>query len=187
MNRQTVLESLAGILSYPGADTMQEAEACCETLERELAGRLDTGTLDTLRRYRTAMGILSREDLEEIYTRTFDLNPVCSLDIGWHLYAENYERGTFLVEMRNALKEHGIGESAELPDHLPTILRLLARMEPARGAALTGASVLPAIRKMTGGFPDSRNPYAAIVGILEPVLRTALNLESGVPAHDDHQ
>lgn len=187
MNRQTVLESLAGLLSYPGSKGLQDAGFCCEVLEQELAGLLEPATMDGLRRYRTAINILSRTDLEEIYTRTFDLNPVCSLDIGWHLYAENYDRGTFLVDMRNALKEHGIGESAELPDHLPTVLRLLARMEPARGAALTEASVLPAIRKMTAGFSDTRNPYAAVVGILEPVLKTALNLETGVPVHDDHQ
>ena len=29
-------------------------------------------------------------ELEEAYTRTFDVNPSCALDIGWHLFGEDY-------------------------------------------------------------------------------------------------
>ncbi|MEP0823587.1 MAG: nitrate reductase molybdenum cofactor assembly chaperone [Ignavibacterium sp.] len=187
MNTGLVLESLAALLAYPGRESLRDADACCDALEREIAGRVHGTVSENLRRYRTALGIFSAQELEELYTRTFDLNPVCSLDIGWHLYAENYDRGTFLVEMRNALKEHGISESTELPDHLPTVLRLLARMEPDRAKALAGASVLPAVRIMTTGFTDPANPYAALTAILEPLLVTTLDLESGVLAHDDHR
>ncbi|MEP0823257.1 MAG: nitrate reductase molybdenum cofactor assembly chaperone [Ignavibacterium sp.] len=187
MNNSLVLESLAGLLAYPGRESLRDAEACCDALEREIAGRVPGSVLESLRKYRTALGIFSAEELEELYTRTFDLNPVCSLDIGWHLFAENYDRGTFLVEMRNALKEHGLSESTELPDHLPTVLRLLARMEPDRAKALAGDSVLPAVRTMAKGFSDSANPYAALTAIVEPLLMTTLDLESGVPAHDDHR
>lgn len=187
MNTRLVLESLAALLEYPGGESLQNANACCDLLEREIAGRAPAPALESLRRYRTALGIFSAQELEELYTRTFDLNPVCSLDIGWHLYAENYDRGTFLVDMRNALKEHGISESTELPDHLPTVLRLLARMEPDRAKTLAVGSVLPALRIMTRGFSDSANPYAALTAILEPLLVTTLDLESGVLAHDDHR
>ncbi|GJQ21963.1 MAG: hypothetical protein HBSIN02_23180 [Bacteroidia bacterium] len=187
MKADLVLESLAAMLEYPGGKSSQNAEACCDLLEGEISGRAQAPVLESLRRFRTALGIFSAEELEELYTRTFDLNPVCSLDIGWHLYAENYDRGTFLVEMRNALKEHGLSESTELPDHLPTVLRLLARMEEGRAKALASTSVLPALRIMTKGFSDSSNPYAALVSVIEPLLRTTLDLESGVPAHDDHR
>jgi nitrate reductase delta subunit len=187
MKTRTVLESLAGLLTYPGLEYSSLADNCCEALEGELADHPDPRVREHLRRYRTAIHIFSQEELEEIYTRTFDLNPVCSLDIGWHLYAENYDRGTFLVEMRNALKEHGIQEASELPDHLPTVLKLLARMEPDRAAALAKTSVLPAVGKMIQGFSDRGNPYSAIIGILEPILVTTLHLESGVPLHDDHR
>ena len=68
---------------------------------------------------------LGSTELEELYTRTFDINPVCSLEVGWHLFGEDYNRGAFLVRMRGLLREHGIEEGAELPDHLESVLRVL--------------------------------------------------------------
>lgn len=187
MKRKQILESAAGLFAYPSSEYVALAEECCGVLERELTDEANEDIRAKVRKFRTVLNFLSVNELEEIYTRTFDLNPVCSLDIGWHLYAENYERGTFLVEMRNALKEHGLKETSELPDHLPMVFRLLARMEPGKAAALAEKSVFPALRKMVQGFPDSRNPYASLIGILEPVLFTTLRLESGGPPHDDHR
>lgn len=187
MKRKQILESAAGLFIYPSSESIPIAEECCEVLARELTGETHEGTREKVRKFQTALRFLSVNELEEIYTRTFDLNPVCSLDIGWHLYAENYERGTFLVEMRNALKEHGLKETSDLPDHLPMVFRLLGRMEPDRATSLAEKSVLPALRKMVQGFSDSRNPYASLIGILEPVLSTTLHLESGEPLHDDHR
>jgi nitrate reductase delta subunit len=54
-------------------------------------------------------------DLEEFYTRTFDINPVSALEIGWHLYGEQYERGAFLVKMRELSRTLGVEESTSLP------------------------------------------------------------------------
>ena len=33
---------------------------------------------------------MSLEQIQELYTRTFDINPVCTLEIGWHIYGEDY-------------------------------------------------------------------------------------------------
>ena len=55
---------------------------------------------------------LSTDELQELFTRTFDLNPACTLEIGWQLYGEDYRRGEFLVQMRQGLREKGLPESA---------------------------------------------------------------------------
>ena len=67
-------------------------------------------------------------ELEEAYTRTFDVNPACALEIGWHLFGEDYMRGQFLVRMRGELAKYGIPESSELPDHLTHVLAVIAAM-----------------------------------------------------------
>lgn len=108
--------------------------------------------------------------LEELYTRTFDINPVCSLEIGWHLYGEDYNRGAFLVRMRALLRELGIEEGAELPDHLETALRALATMPPEEADSLARRFVLPAVQKMRAGFPAEGNPYAAVLAEVERFL-----------------
>ena len=85
---------------------------------------------------------------QELYVKTFEFNPDCTLEIGWHLFGENYERGEFLVRMREQLRRYGIAESSELPDHLCHILPLLDRLDPEEGAELVGQYVLPALGKI---------------------------------------
>ena len=50
-------------------------------------------------------------EVEEAFTQTFDVNPACALDIGWHLFGEEYARGMFLVRMREELRKHGLARN----------------------------------------------------------------------------
>lgn len=104
--------------------------------------------------------------MQELYVQTFEFNPACTLEIGWHLFGENYERGEFLVRMREQLRRHGIAESTELPDHLTHLLLLIASMEHDEAAQLAGEFILPAIDKIRAALKD--NPYGAVIaGIAE--------------------
>lgn len=91
---------------------------------------------------------------QELYVQTFEFNPACTLEIGWHLFGENYERGEFLVRMREQLRRHGIAESTELPDHLTHLLPLAGRMEHDEGAQLAGEFLLPALAKIAAAVAD---------------------------------
>ena len=115
---------------------------------------------------------LGTEQLQELYTRTFDLNPVCTLEIGWQLYGEDYHRGEFLVKMRQQLREHGLPESSELPDHMTHALALLARLESEEAAEFGSRYLLPAIDKMLSGWRDNRNAYAALLESLFAYLKS---------------
>jgi nitrate reductase molybdenum cofactor assembly chaperone len=104
--------------------------------------------------------------MQEIYVQTFEFNPACTLEIGWHLFGENYERGEFLVRMREQLRRHGIAESTELPDHLTHLLLLIASMEHDEAAQLAGEFILPAIEKIRAALKD--NPYEPVIaGVAE--------------------
>jgi len=98
--------------------------------------------------------------MQELYVRTFEFNPACTLEIGWHLFGENYERGEFLVRMRQELRRHGIAESTELPDHLAHLLPLVARMEREEAARLAGEYLLPALGKIQLA---QDNPYRPVI------------------------
>ena len=99
------------------------------------------------------------DELQELFTRTFDLNPVCTLEIGWHLFGEDYQRGEFLVKMRGRLRERAIEESTELPDHLTHALRLLDLMEAEEAAEFVEELLLPALGKMHHGWKDNHNAF----------------------------
>jgi nitrate reductase delta subunit len=106
--------------------------------------------------------------MQELYIQTFEFNPACTLEIGWHLFGENYERGEFLVRMRGELRRHGIAETTELPDHLTHVLRLIKRMEHDEAARLAGEAVLPALEKIQ--LPED-NPYRPVLDAIRANLR----------------
>ncbi|MDZ7288938.1 MAG: molecular chaperone TorD family protein [candidate division KSB1 bacterium] len=157
--------ALARILSYPAAEYKHHVAHCrdlCATLRlgnaearREALSHLDS--------FRAAIERLTLEELEELYTQTFDLNPISSLDLGWHLYGETYERGKFLVQMRDLLRRHEIAESTELPDHLTHVLLVVGRMERKEAAELVSTRVLKALDKMLEGFTGKENPYEHVL------------------------
>ena len=103
---------------------------------------------------------------QELYVQTFEFNPACTLEIGWHLFGENYERGEFLVRMREQLRRHRIAESTELPDHLTLLLPLVARMSHDEATQLVGEFILPAVAKILSAIHG--NKYEAVIaGISE--------------------
>ncbi|HSB77103.1 MAG TPA: molecular chaperone TorD family protein, partial [Terriglobales bacterium] len=150
--------ALADLFTYPGGE-YRECVQEYEHLEPALA------------QFKTEIAPLPTLELQELFTRTFDLNPLCCLEIGWHLFGENYERGAFLVRMRQELRRHGVAESTELPDHLSLVLRLLARMEAEQARDFAAACVLPALQKMLAAFSGAENPFQSLLLAVWRVVR----------------
>ena len=94
--------------------------------------------------------------LEELYTTTFDLNPVATLEVGWHLWGEQYERGRFLADLRGLQEHLGIDSGSELPDHLTVLLPTIAA-DP-ENAGLRGKCA-QAIEKILKPLEEHGNPY----------------------------
>jgi len=146
------------LFEYPGEDYGANAEQCLTALHGE---RSEASA--AFEEFCAPIRGLSADDLRELFTCTFDLNPMCTLEIGWQLYGEDYQRGEFLVKMREQLREYGLRESGELPDHLSHALLLLARLEPEEAAEFAGGYVLPALDKMRTGWREGRNAFAALL------------------------
>lgn len=150
--------ALAYALAYPG-DCFEERLDEALTLVRRHAPEAAV----PLAAFRDAVGPLSPEAREELYTRTFDINPVCSLEIGWQLFGEEYHRGALLVRLRGELRRHGIEESTELPDHLTHVLSLLDRMDGGEAQSFAECCVIPALDKMLVAFEEQENPYGDVL------------------------
>ncbi len=156
-----VYETFAGLLSYPADDT-----------GRSLAGdRLPWAAAAELAKFVEQDAPLSLHERQELFIQTFDLNPVCSLEMGWHLFGENYDRGLLLVKMRQLLRRHAIPESTELPDHLTNGLRLLARMERDEGAYFAEAVLLPSLRKMLEAIREKGSLYEPVLKAIAEAVR----------------
>lgn len=107
---------------------------------------------------------------EEYYTGTFDVQPVCTLDIGYILFGQDYRRGGFMVNLK---KEHIKAMNdcgSELPDHLPNILNLLPKIEPIVAEELIYSLLIPALHEMILKFRNGDNLYKALLEIIVAVM-----------------
>lgn len=159
-----IYNALVALLTYPEADYPQRIEASVQVAPQECRGQLET--------FAAQMRGLRTDQLQELFTQTLDLNPVCSLELGWHLFGENYERGLLMVRMREELRRYGLEESTELPDHLTHVLRLVERMEHEAAADFVAACVLPALEKMLQAMRGKENPFENVLLAVRSLLHS---------------
>lgn len=162
-----VLDRLGAILAYPREGYRTSVDECRQLLaggDPEAAAAIDS--------FCEAIANLDETELEELYTRSFDLNPVCTLEVGWHIYGEQYRRGRFLVQARELLSHVGIDEQGELPDHLMSLLPAVARLEPDHAATFAGTYLVPAVNKMLAGLADKANPYEQVLSATQQILQS---------------
>lgn len=109
------------------------------------------------------------ESLQELFTQTFDFTPDCALEVGWHLFGEDYERGAFMTRVRQQLRSHEIQEGSELPDHLASLLQLIASAPDDTGALVDDA-LLPAVGKICTGLERNASPFHPVLNALSALL-----------------
>jgi nitrate reductase delta subunit len=144
-------EAISPLFAYPLDDYTERAAACAGALES-----------DDLRAFAALMAAMPVSAQQELFVQTFDLSPASTLEIGWHLFGEQYERGAFLVELRQQLRDNGVPETGELPDHLLHVLPLLARMPAEEAAAFAGSRLMPALEKIAAGLPEG-SPFHRLI------------------------
>jgi nitrate reductase delta subunit len=155
---------LARVLDYPEPETAEARERLVGLLEdwRPEAA-------ESLRTHVEALGATSLYAQQERYAATFDVNPAVCLYVGYHLFGDSYPRGAFMARLAGEFNEIGHEFGRELPDHLPVVLRYLARPDAVDSVELVDDALVPALRTIVKAFAETSNPYAAL---LEAVLRT---------------
>ncbi len=69
------------------------------------------------------------KEIQELYTRSFEVQAVTSLEIGYVLYGDDYTRGEVLVRLNQEHKNVNNDLGEELSDHLANVLRLIPKMQ----------------------------------------------------------
>jgi len=168
---------LAALFDYPRqGDYGALLTRSIEELRRDCPAAVDC--LTPLRDHIAGMSL---EQIQELYTRTFDINPVCTLEIGWHIYGEDYARGALLVKMREQLREVNLSESQELPDHLTHVLALLGRLSGDEADELAARYVLPGLDKMIENADAAKHPYLTIIEAIRIVVQSDHDVEPIAP------
>lgn len=165
MLSQELCSSFMPIIAYPTDEYHAQTEQCLEMLER-----IQPVVAEQFRPFAEFVLTKRPADLEELYIQAFDMNPGTSLDMSWHLFGETYDRGAFLVAMRQLLKEHDIDEKSELPDNVTHLLQVLPHLDEQRGEDIALRCLLPGLLIVEENLKNSENPYLAVIVSLRKLI-----------------
>ena len=143
---------LADLLEFPSAGFLKRVEITREAFRDrcpKAAAELDD--------FLALLPKDSIDAIQELHTRSFDVQSLTALDVGYVLFGEDYKRGELLA---NLSREHKAVENdcgVELGDHLTNLLRLLSKMPDAElMEEMVQELIGPAIRKMIAEFNPER-------------------------------
>ncbi len=96
-------------------------------------------------------------DLQELYTRTFDVQAITTLDIGYVLFGDDYKRAELLSHLTREHRQALNDCKLELADYLPNVLRLIPKLKDQELVAeLVSEILVPALLLMIREFDSER-------------------------------
>jgi nitrate reductase assembly molybdenum cofactor insertion protein NarJ len=147
----THYSDLAGLLDYPGPEYTDRGSALLGLLRKNYPG----AALE-VQHFLDAMPA-STLDLQELHTRTFDVQSLTTLDVGYVLFGDDYKRGALLSNLN---REHTHAQNdcrGELADYLPNLLRLIPKLDDAQlRDELVEQILVPALMLMIREFDPDR-------------------------------
>ncbi|MFN3820724.1 MAG: nitrate reductase molybdenum cofactor assembly chaperone [bacterium] len=163
MESKQRFDFLAELLEYPVAERDIKPDLVSSFMEENSKAATYLGL------YFTELSDLSLSQQQEMFVRTFDMNPSCALEIGWHLFGEDYKRGELLAYLRGRMRSVGIEEGTELPDYLGNVLRLLGRWKTEEAAEFVKMFVNPALQKIKKAMSELNTPYTHLFEAIDAV------------------
>lgn len=158
MQGNPVYKFLSALLCYPEADLVEalpEFQAALDQMP-ELAAHREG--LQALLDY---LGGNSLRHIQEEYVATFDRNRLHALYIFEHVFGEERDRGSAMVDLLEEYRRHGfeLGDD-ELPDYLPALLEFFSHISPDEAQKLLGDAI-HVINHIGKNLRTAGSPYAA--------------------------
>jgi len=146
------LQLLASLFEYPDADYHDRVG----DIKDILSGRYSDATAE-LERFIELLPVNDLQKMQELFTRSFDVQAVTTLDVGYVLFGDDYKRGILLANLNREHRHAGIDTGTELADYIPNLLRLMAVIEDEEVLQdLAYAILAPALLEMIGEFSTDR-------------------------------
>jgi len=110
-----------------------------------------------LQPFTDVISTVSRYELEDLYLRTFEVQSITTLDIGYVVFGDDYKRGELLVNLNKEHQKYNIDCKGELADNLSNVLKLINVLEDSILLNdLINKLVTPALTRMIKGFGDDQ-------------------------------
>lgn len=152
MKLLTHYQLIADLYKYPDHEYPQSVRKVIDLLD----GNYPEAVVE-LERFLKLLPERELRTMQELFTRSFDVQAITTLDIGYVLFGDDYKRGELLANLN---REHLVVKNdchSELADHLPNILRLIGKLKNKDLTdELVEEIVAPALSMMIGEFDPER-------------------------------
>lgn len=169
------------IFLYPDQNYFIESKKCLDELNRihPSAGLIFSSFYDKISK-------VDLSSLEELFIKTFDVQAICYLEVGYVLFGEDYKRGKLLVKLQQEHTKTSNNCGIELPDHLSNIVNLLPEITDTETVTtLVTHLIIPSIKKMLESFKDSQNIYQyALNALLISLQEETKNIHYSEPVYN---
>lgn len=140
------------LFRYPVKGYQDRVNLCMSLLQTEYPD-----AASEMKRFVDYINSKSLESIEEVFGKTFHIQAICYLDIGYVIFGEDYKRGEFLVHMKQEQQKAGNDCGEELADNLANVLELMTKTEDLEFLDELAVKVLiPALNNMLKEFDLAR-------------------------------
>lgn len=164
---------LGSLIEYPKTDIRPVVTAVIDLITGN--EKYQKEIVDALEAFRKGIQDMSLDDLQGVYSYTFEMSSDYSLDLGFHLH-EGFKRAENLLQLK-AMYRHfefpfeSMG-GGELPDHLPLVLKFLSFLRDEEAIRdLRINFLIKSLEKLNKNFEkNQKNPYRPLINAICKII-----------------
>jgi len=177
---KSIYTRLAELLEYPGEDIKLKVDECVKALAKDT--RYPHELVHEIKKFQKDLSEMPLDDLQGVYSYTFELSGDFTLDMGYHLY-DGFKRTNKLTAIRSMYNDKGFPyddySKGELPDHLPLLLHFLGFLKDEElKKDFRESFVIIAMEKLARAFErNHQNIYSHLITAIYRVIETDVKEE----------
>jgi len=170
---KSLYEHFADILQYPGEGTRAKIAETIDAISR--CPQYEPEVTEAMNRFLEEVDKLPLDDIQGIYSYTFELTSEYTLDLG-HFLFDGFKRSNNLASLKAMYREKGFPydevAKGELPDHLPVLLTFLGTLEDSElKQDVTDSFLIMALEKLDKNFEKNKgNLYCHLINAIHRVV-----------------
>lgn len=163
---QQLFEQFSRLFCYPDFQTEHRVTHCYALLAQK-----NPAGAEHLRHFKVFVEDSVPTQLEEMFTATFELQPLCHPYVAWQLCGESQQRTLMLMKLTELYRQHNFPAGNDLPDHLSEVLRFIGtRCDLQDHTELITDAIIPTLNKMIGAIEKEDHPYRNLLVALRSWL-----------------
>lgn len=170
---KSLYDHFAGLLDYPREDIKIRTQDCIKALANY--PQYPPEVMEELKSFQKEIEEIPLDDIQGVYSYTFELTTEYTLDMGSHIY-DGFKRSNQLATIKSMYKSSGFpyeeAAKGELPDHLPVVLKFLGFLsDEDLKKNFRETFLILAMEKLVKNFDKNRkNMYSHLITAIYKVI-----------------